>query len=264
MTLRHSRKAIGKPVATSTKQITRYITTSGIQSEISYQEKNWPEATIKELMTNAWDALNDFYPTLSFSKEYRWITVIINIDRIPKNESTRLLRITVRNSNVDTDVKVFEDLNLIFDFDNWQSTKRNQHRGTGGALGDFLKRVLGMGYASWTESGDNYYNFDSDPDSDNFVDKQWREPLILRFNGQEYKIFIKVDMNISIEADIVGPANSNAVDYTEVCATLPVSVPRCEGADYGEAPLVDNLREYYNSFKFGKSNRTQFKFIMED
>jgi hypothetical protein len=182
----HRRKVVGKPVATSTKQITRYITTTGIQSEISYQEKNWPEATIKELMTNAWDALNDFYPVPSYSKEDRSITVIAKIDRIPNNESTRLLRITVRNSNVDTDLRVFEDLNLIFDFDTWQSTKRNQHRVTGGALGDFLKRVLGMGYASLTEGGDNYYNFDSDSDadSDNFVDKQWKEPLILRFNGQ--------------------------------------------------------------------------------
>ena len=107
---------------------------------------------------------------------------------------------------ISTRLKVFEDLNLIFDFDNWQSTKRNQHRGTGGALGDFLKRVLGMGYASWIEgSGDSYY--DSDPDSDNFIDKQLKEPLTLRFNGQEYKVFIKVDRNISIGTDIVGPAS---------------------------------------------------------
>jgi hypothetical protein len=55
---------------------------------------------------------------------------------------------------------------------------------------------------------------------DDFVDKQWPEPLIFRFNSQEYKVFIKVDRNISIETRIEGPGSSYAIGYTEVCALL--------------------------------------------
>jgi len=61
-----------------------------------------------------------------------------------------ILRIAVRNSNVDN-IPVFEDLYSVFDYDKWYSTKRYQHRETCGSLGDFLKRGLGMGYASLTE-----------------------------------------------------------------------------------------------------------------
>ena len=62
-------------------------------------------------------------------------------------------------------------------------TKRDQHRMTTGSLGDALKRCLGMGYASWTN------NFD--PGS--FEERQWEEPLVMRYNGSEYNIFIRID-----------------------------------------------------------------------
>ena len=50
---------------------------------------------------------------------------------------------------------------------------------------------------------------------------QWSEPLILRFNGQEYRIFVDVDYN-NIKARIEGPFSSDAIDYIKVCATLPI------------------------------------------
>ena len=85
---------------------------------------------------------------------------------------------------------------------------------TCGSLGDFLKRVLGMGYASWT-SNDN--------PEDSFIDKQWEEPVILRFNGQERKAFIIVDRdNHTIFPDIKQPTKFDAPDFTEVEITLPL------------------------------------------
>ena len=84
------------------------------------------------------------------------------------------------------DVPVFENIEQIFDYNMWFSTKRNQHRISCGSLGDFLKRVLGMGYASLTSgnsSGGTLY----------FEEKQWEEPIVLRFNGKEVKVFLKVD-----------------------------------------------------------------------
>ena len=86
---------------------------------------------------------------------------------------------------------------------NGSGTKRHQHRITAGALGDFLKRVLGMGYASWT-SGDN-------PD-EWFQDIQWLEPVTLRFNMQEHRVFVQVDRESSeITPIFEGPIQYDAV-----------------------------------------------------
>src|SRR5918994_757941 len=132
------------PVSTSTRQSTSYLTIYGIQSETSYQEQDWTLFALKELMDNAFDFLNDFYP--NECRESRHIAVCIKVE--PAKEKGRyVVRIVVRNSNV-SDVPVFENIDKIFDFNSWFSTKRNQHRMTCGSLGDFLKRALGMGYAS--------------------------------------------------------------------------------------------------------------------
>ena len=66
------------PVSTSTKQSTAYITIKGIESETSYQEPDWPAFTMKELMDNAYDFLNDYYP--NETKEARKIAVRVKID----------------------------------------------------------------------------------------------------------------------------------------------------------------------------------------
>ena len=142
------------PVATSTKQMAGYFTISGIENEISLPEKDWPCFALKELSDNAYDWLNDYYP--SSSKTKRYISVPIQIDQIPNDpDLTRVFRIAVRNSNVDQ-IEVFgggrEGLEQIYDYTQWLSTKRYQHRGTAGSLGDYLKRHAGMGYASWNNT----------------------------------------------------------------------------------------------------------------
>ena len=135
------------PVATSTVKLMSYITVKAIESETSYLLFLWPIFALKELMDNAWDFLNDYYP--NNPREDRKIGVTIKVDLKPNGEKS-ILRIVVRNSNVDN-ISVFEDLDSLFDYDRWYSTKRYQHRETCGSLGDFLKRGLGMGYASLTE-----------------------------------------------------------------------------------------------------------------
>lgn len=265
---------VRKPVFTTVRQISRYITVSGIVSEISWEQRAWPKIAEKELLTNAWDSLRVYYPPESYSKEDRFIRANVRLDNIPDNEDIRLLRIAVRNSNPDKH-EVFQDLDFIFDYDKWQSTKRNQYLGTGGALGDFLKRVLGMGYASWIEGYDtatvvSQSDNNSDDRSDNYDDfssKQWPEPLILRFSGQEYKIFIVVDSNISVGTRIEGPKSSNATNYTEVCATLPVTKSQCYNSTYyngsSQLPLLDDLEQYFKTFRFGKRGTTSIDFVIE-
>jgi hypothetical protein len=273
---------VQKPVFTTIKQISRYITVSGIVSEISWEQKTWPKIAEKEMLTNAWDFLNVYYPPETYSKDYRYIRVTVRLDEAStSDEDTNLLRLTVRNSNHDKH-EIFQNLDLVFDYDKWQSTKRNQYLGTGGALGDFLKRVLGMGYASWVEGccdtsaatgqgSDNDDNSCDDGNADNDYSysgiKQWPEPLILRFNGQEYKIFLVVDSNISVGTRIEGPTSSSAIDYTEVCATLPVTKlqclnsTKCNGSI--QLPILDDLEQYFKTFRLGKRKTTDLDFAIE-
>jgi hypothetical protein len=149
----------------------------------------------------------------------------------------------------------------------------------------FSERVLGMGYASWVEGccdttimGQCYDHEDND--NDNISDgvaaddssfyngvKQWPEPLILRFNGQEYKIFLVVDSNISVGTKIEGPINSPAINYTEICATLSVTKLQCLNSTYYngclQLPLLDDLEEYFKTFRLGKRNTTNLDFVIE-
>ena len=140
------------PIWTSTKQSMSYLTISGIESELSRPVVEWPKEIMIQLIGNAWDSLQDNYP--NGTKDTRKIEVCIKIDSILDGYVRRVvIRIVVRNSNVDN-LPVFEDIEQIFDYTKFHSTKRNQHRMVTGALGDFLKRSLGMGYACNTEDYD--------------------------------------------------------------------------------------------------------------
>jgi hypothetical protein len=237
------KKIIRGPASTSTKQTRGYFTNEGITNETSLLEHNWPKFAVKELIDNSYDFLNDVYPNAEIQD--RKIALSIKIE---SHNPVGIIRIAVRNSNVD-DIPVFEGLHEIFDFNKWYSSKRHHHRVTAGALGDFLKRVLGMGYASWT-SMDN-------PD-DWFEDKQWPEPVTLRFNKQQHAVFVQVNRETSeITPVFVGPIEYEAaVNFTEVEVALPV--PRhWKGLHNG---LLTNLESYYKIQKLTKS-RTEFSFI---
>jgi hypothetical protein len=227
------------PVATSTVKLMSYIIVKAIESDTSYLLFQWAVFALKELMDNAWDFLNDHYP--NNPKEDRKIGVTIKVDLKPDGEKD-ILRIAVRNSNVDN-ISVFENLDSVFDYDRWYSTKRYQHRETSGSLGDFLKRGLGMGYASWTE-GVN--------DDNSFTDKQWEEPLILIHNGQENRVYITVNKGsnepIKVEFE---EGSSHSATYTEVEVALPI--------DRFIEDIVRKLEQYYKIYKIGKS-KTDFSF----
>ena len=227
------------PVATSTVKLMSYITVKAIESETSYLLFLWPIFALKELMDNAWDFLNDYYP--NNPKGDRKIAVTTKVDLKP-DVGKNILRIGVRNSNVDN-IPVFEDLDSVFDYDKWYSTKRYQHRETCGSLGDFLKRGLGMGYASWTE-GIN--------DDNSFTDKQWEEPLIVIHNGEENRVYITVNKGsnepIKVEFE---ESSSHSATHTEVEVALPF--------DRFIEDIVRKLEQYYKIYKIGKS-RTDFSF----
>ncbi len=245
-----------------------YFTVSGIENELSIPERMWPYFALKELADNACDWLNDCYPTSnvitrqrsnstnsinfnSSNTRTRYIAIRIQIDKIPNDTNlTRIIRIAVRNSNVDQ-IEVFDGgrvgLEQIFDYTQWLSTKRNQHRMTAGSLGDYLKRHGGMGYASWN----NIVRGSKVSYDDN---TQWEEPIIFRFNGSEFKVLVYYDRYRGLPEPVIKYAGkSDAIDYTEVECALPVSRINCNGSDSSPS-LFDRLHQYYRLYKIPKSD----------
>jgi hypothetical protein len=224
---------------------------SGIESTTSWKERDWPKQSAKELMNNAYDFLNDYYP--GGTRDTRKIALRVKMDSIFDGDERRIvLRMVVRNSNID-DFAVFETLEPIFDYTQLHSTKRHHHRIVTGALGDYLKRALGMGYASWTSN----YNSES-----SFEDKQWKEPLFLRCDGQERKVFIVVEGGVP-ECFFSKPTNSDVRNFTEVEIALPIASTRNDYWKENVEWVLRQVEAYFKRNKIGKPN-TDFSFSIEE
>jgi hypothetical protein len=239
-----------RDIFTSTSQKKKYITIAGIESDTSYLEYQWPLFAEKELNDNADDSFKVYYPNATADE--RKISTKVTIDTLTK-QPINILRLAVRNSNVNN-YQVFPNLSGIFDYNSWGSTKRYQHKMTASALGDFLKRVLGMGYASWM----NINGYSTQEDS--FEDKQWDEPVILRFNRKEYRAFIVVTNGDIKPTRIEGPATitKNIGTDTEVEVALPL--PASWNNDY--KALLNHLERYHRIWKLVKRN-TEICFARE-
>jgi hypothetical protein len=238
-----------REIFTSTSQKKRYITIAGIESDTSYREYQWPIFSIKDLNDNGDDFFKAYYPTTDANA--RKISTKVTIDTITKRP-TNIIRTAVRNSNVNN-YSVFQNPSGIFDYNSWGSTKRYQHRMTASSLGDFLKRILGMGYASWMNISSHSTQDDS------FEDRQWDEPVILRFNRKEYRAFIVV-VNGDIKPTRIEESTSITKDIgtdTEVEVALPLS---SYWNNYN--PLLDLLERYHRIWKLVKRN-TEFSFSKE-
>jgi hypothetical protein len=161
-------------VRTSTKQSMDYVRVNGIAQRINHTVDRFPEWILNELMINAIDFLNSNY----YSKHDTRMVVWVNVQ-----QEHEVLRIRVRNSN-DFNLNPFPaNLREIFDLTTFNSTKRHQRGISGGALGDALKEILAMPYA---------LNSSTD-DGSSFTRKQWEKPLIVRFCGQEYHVYLHVN-----------------------------------------------------------------------
>lgn len=219
-------------IETLTKQRMGYFTILNIETETSHRHQDWYEFSLKELMDNACDWLNDHYRARKpEDKEIRKIGVRIWLTS--NGNDNQFVHIAVRNSNVNNK-PVFQNLDKKFDYDNWSSTKRNQHRMTSGSLGDALKRIPGMAYALWTD-GFNH--------EETFEEKQWNEPVIIRCNGKEFRVFIR-DPNTEAEILENSPTRDIGPD-TEVEVTLPI-------IDIDVENLLLYMKAYFLSFKISK------------
>lgn len=245
------------PVFTTTSQYAKYLTISGIEVDTYHQEWKWPKFAVKELGDNGDDFFKVHYP--SAPKDWRKIATKIVIDT-KSYPGIGILRVAVLNSNVDKNIPVFENLEDTFDFDKFGSTKRSQHNTTAGGLGDFLKRILGMGYASWTGHDIEPTAADNN-DNAFYEDKQWQEPVILRFDGKQYKVYLDVKNKTTPIPRIEGPIKYDAPDFTEVEVALPLL---CSNWKLGSThnTLLIELEKYHKTFKAIKRN-VDFSFTKE-
>ena len=136
------------------------------------------------MVDNAIDFLND---NSSSDNASVWLNLKQEIIEIYQ-QSLKVLRITVRNSN-EFGIVPFPDVLAVSDMSTFNSTKRHQHRISGGALGDALKEILAIPYAL----------ISSTDDGSSFERKQWELPLVLRFCGQEYRVYMHVDKTDDVE-----------------------------------------------------------------
>jgi hypothetical protein len=232
-----------RDIFTSTSQKKKYITIAGIESDTSYTEYQWPIFAVKESNDNADDSFKVYYPNATADKKK--ISTKVTIDTITKRP-VNILRTAVRNSNVNN-FQVFPNLDGIFNYNSWGSTKRYQHKMTASALGDFLKRILGMGYASWM----NINGYSTQKDS--FEDMQWDEPVILRFNrNKEYRAFIVVVNGDIKPTRIEGPTTIREDIGTDTEVEVALPLPAYWNNDYNV--LLNHLERYHRIWKLVKRN----------
>jgi len=234
-----------KPVYTAAKVSMAGFTVRGIENEISFVQRDWPIVILKELGDNAYDFFKEFY--LDSPKEHRRIAYNVWQPYPPSGDfgttaEYSIIRIAITSSNIE-DIPVFEDLEGVFDFSRYYSSKRSQYKGGTGELGDALKRMLKMGYASWV----------SNPLNENKPDLQWQEPIILTFNKKRYKVVLHVDTEIDEAKAIINQDHNVVINSTDTV----VSVALPTNSDY--ELLVGPLESYYNIYKIPKI-RTSFSF----
>jgi hypothetical protein len=238
-------------VRTSTKQSMDYITVKGISQRTNYPPNKLIEFVVKELVDNAIDFLNDNNNSINNSNV--WLNLKREIIEVYL-QPIKVLHITVSNSN-EFGINPFPDVHAIFDMGTFYSTKRYQHRISGGALGDALKEILAIPYAL----------ISSTDDGSSFERKQWQLPLILRFCRQEYRVYLHVDKTDDVEpihTRVDGPyqlkQDLDDDHHHNNIIEVQVTIPLISSVLGDCSDLVDRLQRLYNMYKLCNGKRIQF------
>ena len=163
---------------------------------------HWVLLCIRELLDNAVDFLVRYYQ----GADNCVITVNVFKD-------DNIFRLKVKNSNYNN-YEIFSNKKGIFNFEGRYGSKQDLHIISRGMLGDAQKQILAFGYIL----------IHLHDDGSEFEEKQWQEPLIIRHNGNEYKIFLKVDKARQIEIVSGLDEATGKVPHsdTEIELTLPI------------------------------------------
>lgn len=218
-----------------------YFTVDGVILRTGYKDKvYWYILILKELLDNAIDFLWKNYQ--GSEKEFVYVNIV-------KDDST--LNIKVRNSN-SKGLAVFENLNLIFDFDMRYGSKQNAYVVNRGMLGDALKQILALGYVL----------IHSHDDGTAFTDAQWTKPLVVRLNGLEHQLTVEVSKANQTHRSIITTIDSESkTKDTEIELTLPI-VEEFVGSDDGGG-LVARIKEFCQTYALFTTD-ISFKFRIVD
>ena len=180
-----------------------YFTRDGVILRTGFSNlRDWFLLCIRELLDNAVDFLVRYYQGAD--------NCVITVD-VFKDDN--IFRLKVKNSNYNN-YEVFSNKSAIFNFEGRYGSKQDLHIISRGMLGDAQKQILAFGYIL----------IHLHDDGSEFEEKQWKEPLIIRHNGKEYKIYLKVDKARQIEIVSGLDEATGEVPHTdtEIELTLPI------------------------------------------
>lgn len=150
-----------------------YFTVDGVILRTGYSNKrDWFLLCIRELLDNAVDFLSKNYK----GADDTGIDIVIFKD-------DKVFRLKIRNSNY-KNIPIFSNLDAIFDYDMRYGSKQDVHIISRGMLGDALKQILAFKYILI------HVGYD---EGSTFEDKQPKDPLIIRHNKRESKVYLNVD-----------------------------------------------------------------------
>ncbi len=204
-------------------QTTDFITIKGIRTRLGLDKKDLDVFVIRELFDNALDFIESNAKEFVKRNKTPYIHLISS-----EEENGKVTKITVRNSNPLVGIdNVFSDSQIekIFNFDNYYSSKRNQYHLSRGALGGAFKDILGITYALAVQGEDSSNNIATYQDwkyplQINISNKRLIEVRIEIVNKIRKKIQSKIDFkNIELEKN-----DSDNNDYTEITIYIPKKI----------------------------------------
>jgi hypothetical protein len=203
-------------------QTTDFITIKGIRTRLGLEKNQLGNFIIRELLDNALDFIE------SNAKEFVKLNINPYIHLILSEEEEteigKVTKITVRNSNPIEigDVFTEDQVEKIFDFDNYYSSKRNQYHISRGALGGAFKEILGIPYALAVEgSSINIKNYED-----------WKYPLQINISNKRLidvrieivdKIRKKIKSKIIDNKTPVPSIDNDNNNYTEIIIYIPTN-----------------------------------------
>jgi len=215
-----------------------YFTRDGVILRTGFSIlRDWFLLCIRELLDNAVDFLTRKYQGAD--------DCIITVD-IFKDDNT--FRLKVKNSNYN-DYEVFRNKKGIFNFEGRYGSKQDLHIISRGMLGDAQKQILAFGYTL----------IHLNDDGSEFKEKQWEQPLIIRHNGKEYKIYLKVDMARQIEIVSGLDEATGEVPHKDTEIELIVPIPNEVRNDLNRE-CIENFCKKYPLF----TTDITFKFQITD
>lgn len=206
-----------KEIFTSRKQGMEYFTTEGIIQRTGYTNKvDWYLLPIREILDNCVDFLWKNYK----GSDKTLIETTLEMD-------DEIFHLKVRSSN-DSNAPAFGDLEAIFDYNMRYGSKQDVHIISRGMLGDAMKQILSLGYVLLHVSDDGTQ----------FGDKQWTYPLVIRYNYQEWNVYLTYD---------------RATQYWDVKIGEPKAIPSIEIELELKLPVIDDIknkltRDYIEEF----------------